>query len=313
MKYLLTLLTIVAISSFAVAQDQSNYDLAKDYAKKGLFKKAIEIVDLAIEKEAPRSAHYLSKARYFAMIDQPENAEQTLNIGIKLFPDSIGLYLMRGGYFSAVQHEEAAIVDFESALALTDDKDYQVNILTTIGGLYAQVRKFDKAHEELKKALAIDETNLNVLNNLATLSDEIGRPDDTFKYLEKIIDINPEYLPAIVNLGFKYQLEGEHEKALTYFDRAIDMDPNEPLAYSNRSYSRLVTNDLSGAMKDVDLSISLFPRNSWAYKIRALIHVENGEMHKACEDLQIAKELGFEKRYGSEVNELMDKYCGEKS
>jgi len=313
MKNLLTLITVMAIAVSGFSQDGSNFTLAQEYAKKGLFKKAVETIDLAIANEPPRAAHYAEKAVFYANLSDMDNVQLTLNIGIELFPDSIDLYMIRGGLYSAFDHEEAAIKDYETAMTLTDDDSYKIRILATMGGLKSRIRKFEEANEDLLKAYELDPENVDVLNNLAINSDEIGKPEDTFKYLQKIININPDYHVAYINLGFKHQLDGQHEKALTYFDQAIEMDPNEALAYSNRSYSRLVTNDTSGAMKDVNLSISLHPANSWAYKIRALIHMENGDQKAACEDLEKAKELGYEKRYGSEVNELIDKHCGQKT
>lgn len=313
MKNLLTLVLSMAIAVAGISQDQSNHDTALDYAKKGLFKKAIETIDLAIADDEPRSAYYLDKAIMFANLQDLHNVQLTLNVGIDVFPDSAELYQFRGSFYSQFNHEEAAIDDYEKALSLTEDVDHRSNLIASIGGLHTQLRRFDDAFDILQKGHEENPENINLLLNLATVCDEVGKPDKTFTYLEKIIEIDPDYTPAYVNLGFKYQLDGQHEKALIYFDKSIEMDPGEPLAYSNRSYSRLVTNDISGAMKDINLSISMYPENSWAYKVRALIHIENGDQRAACEDLNEAKELGFEKRYGSEVNELINKHCGEKT
>lgn len=302
----------LAIATTGFAQDQSNHDMAVDYAKKGLFKKAIETIDLAIADDEPRSAYYLDKAIMYANLGDMQNLKITLNIGIDLFPDSVDLYKFRGSFYSQMDHEEAAIDDYEMALSLTSDIEDRSNLISFIGGLHSRVRRFDKAFEILSKGHEENPQNVNILLNLATVCDEVGKPEGTFKYLEKIIEIDPDYVPAYINLGFKYQLDGQHEKALVYFDKSIEMNPNEALAYSNRSYSRLVTNDISGAMKDINLSITMYPSNSWAYKVRALIHVENGDSREACEDLNRAKELGFEKRYGGEVNQLIDKHCGTK-
>ena len=56
-------------------------------------------------------------------------------------------------------------------------------------------------------------------------------------------------------------------------------------------------------------ALSISPGNSYIYRNLAIIAIDENNKPKACEYLNKAKSLGFEKQYGTEVNELILKHC----
>jgi Flp pilus assembly protein TadD len=97
--------------------------------------------------------------------------------------------------------------------------------------------------------------------------------------------------------------------AIKYFNKALSLEPNEALVYSNRGYAFYKMHDYSRALSDINKSISLYPTNSYAYRNLALVYIAINNLHGACNALSYAAGYGFTSRYGSEVNELLDKYC----
>jgi len=254
--------------------------------------------------------YYLDKYYDFVKQNEHEDALDILTQGINKMPDSVSLYIARGGLLDFFQFYNEAINDFSVGIEKTDGKELKSVLFANRGGTKFKNRDFNGAYSDLIIAVKLDSTNINAYNNLAAVCDDVGKPNDVFKYLEKITSIDSSYSPAYVNLGFNYQRLGNHEKAISYFDEAIKLSPENALGYSNRSFSKMKLNDLEGALKDINHSIELMSVNSYAYKIRALIKLELGNKQNACKDLNIALEFGYTKQYGNEVNDLISKHCG---
>lgn len=74
-------------------------------------------------------------------------------------------------------------------------------------------------------------------------------------------------------------------------------------------YAYLMLKRYTQALEDVNKSIAMLPENSYSYRNRALIMLETKQFADACLDLNKAKNTGFEKLYGNEVNELLKLHC----
>lgn len=282
---------------------------AEEYAANGKYKQAIAEIEKAIALDGHIQTFFLLKAEYQIALEEYEGAMKTYTDGISVMPDSSTLYDGRGVLLTAFGLHKESIEDFSVGYRKAKCLEEKAHFLMNRGGAKIKIRDFDGAYEDLKKAYAMDSTNLNIMNNLAAVCDEVGKPEENLEILKKIIDLDETYIPAIVNLGFKYQILNQHKEALVYFDKAVALDPEGPLGYSNRSFSKLKLGDTKGAMADINKSIKLMPSNSWAYKIRAMIYLEQGKTKKACEDLQIALQWGYTAQYGDEVQELLDANC----
>ncbi|WP_196886410.1 tetratricopeptide repeat protein [Aureivirga sp. CE67] len=241
--------------------------------------------------------------------NDPFAAVAKLNEGINVHSKNPILYESRGVIYDALTLFDKALEDFDTALNLTENIKYKSILYSNRGATKYKIRDFQGSYKDVKKAIELDKNNLDALNNLASVCDEVGKPEETIVYLKKILEIQPKYTAAYVNLGFKYQTMGKHKEAINYFNQAISLDPNEPFAYSNRSFSKLQTKDLDGAMQDILKSLTIYDANSYAYKIRALILIEQKKYETACDDLNTASKLGYTNQYGSEVDELKEKYC----
>jgi tetratricopeptide (TPR) repeat protein len=88
---------------------------------------------------------------------------------------------------------------YKQALALAP-QEHAHSILSNLGNLYRQQKKFTEAHEVFKQAL----------------------------------DFCPDYAPACNNLGLLLVAEGKWDEAIATFDRALLSDPYLDAAKSNR-------------------------------------------------------------------------------
>lgn len=297
---------IISATLFAQTEEA---EVAVRLGNEGKYKLALVEIEKAIAKDGQIATFYILKGEYQLGLEEYEKAMQTYSDAIARMPDSSNLYDARGVLATAFGLHTEAIEDFSKGYRKTQDVELKAHFLMNRGGSKIRIRDFEGAYEDLKKAYALDSTNLNIMNNLAAVCDEVGKPDENLDMLKKIIALDETYIPAIVNLGFKYQILGKHKEALEYFDKAVALDPEGPLGYSNRSFSKLQLGDIKGAMADINKSIKIMPSNSWAYKIRAMIYLEQGKTKKACVDLKTALDWGYTKQYGDEVQELLDANC----
>jgi len=308
MNATLTLLAFLSLTFSSFAQiDKQKY--AKELAGNGKVKEALAVIDEVIRNNPPQASFYHDKANYQLELKDYEGLMMTLAAGIKVMPDSVSLYDMRGTWLEAVGLYDEAIQDFTTGYNKAIENKLKSHLLANRGGTKARTRNFQGAYDDLVTAIKLDPANVDALNNLAAVCDEVGKSDETLKYLKQIISIDPEYTAAYVNMGFRLQLLGQHKEAIGYFTKAIEMNPNEALAYSNRSFSRLRLKDHEGAIRDINESIRLLSTNSYAYKIKAMIEIEMGKIDDACLNLKKALDLGYSAQYGGEVNDLINKNC----
>lgn len=303
--------TMLLISFALPAQTvQKRMDEALRLAEQGLNHLALLELD-KIAKDSFQARTYGFMAELQLGLQDYPRAKKTLTNGIQQFPEDGILHGMRGFVnLEYLNSGELAVLDYEKAIALVPNDTMKHNLLLNLSAAKITIMDFDGAYADAYKAHLFDSTNVAVLVNLANVCDEVGRGEETLMYLEKAVRLDPSFYPIYGNMGFKHQRLGDHEKAVELYNKVLEFDPEEPLGYSNRAYSRLKTGDTNGAMRDINKSIRLLPTNSYAYMVKGEIFLELGENELACEEFHKAIEYGFDKRYGTAVDELIAENCG---
>ena len=285
------------------------YDQSYDFYAAGKYKDCINLLDMAIRRDAI-SEHYLLKAQAYEQLAKYDKLLETLNDGLAMYPDDPWLYNERGYFYQRTGKADPAIRDYSLAIKFAGNNDSLVDVfMLNRGTAKSSKRDFEGAYEDYVFCYNFDSTDIGVLNNLAVVCDEVGRDDEVLMYLHKVIEVDTTAWFAYGNIGFAYQQKGDYEKSIEYFDIVLKDNPEEAFALSNKSYSNYKLGNLKAALKDVNKSIELLPANAYAYRNRALIYIEMGKTKKACSDMEMALQEGFTQRYGKEVINLQKKYC----
>lgn len=313
MKSCLTVLCLFIASLCLAQKPADHYEKAKELFDAGDYRNALKEVQASLKTGGYDSEKCLFMASVLEHLEQFQKAYETYSMMLEKDPNDMGALNQRGLLLSKVQDFDASLADFNRAIAVKSPDSIRVMLHVNRGAVRTSVRNFFGAYEDLMVAYKIDSMQVGILNNLAMVCDEIGKGDQTLKYLFRVIEIDSQFVGAYSNIGFKYHLMGEYKKAITYFDKVLELDPEEALGYSNRAYSKCELGDLAGALKDVNKGIELYPANSYAFKVRALVYIKMKDLTKGCNDLDQALTLGYENMYGTEVAELKQKYCGQKS
>jgi tetratricopeptide (TPR) repeat protein len=129
--------------------------------------------------------------------------------------DSAEEYLARGDLYASASNWEAAIADYDQALALNPDYAEAYN-----NRGYAYYWSYDAAR-------AVEDFN-------------------------RAIALRPDYPYAYNNRGTAYMTQGDMQPALVDFSHAIALQPDFPQAYTNRGNAYLRTGQIALALADFE-------------------------------------------------------------
>ena len=219
--------------------------------------------------------------------------------------------IQRAGLLYKMEYYDESINDYDAALMVTDKDSTQLMtlILVNRSNIKRILRQPTAALTDLLQAYSIDSSQLGVLSNLANILSELGRKTEAIAYLERSIRIDSTFSGGLGNLAFIYSGMGNYKKAVELNTRLLRIQHNEPFALNNRGYAKVMDGDIEGGLEDINNSILVSPYNSYAFRNRAIAYIKLHKKAEACSDLAKAKELGFSKYYGDEVDELIKKNC----
>lgn len=273
------------------------------------FTEALDVYHKAFKRDSTEYDVFTGRGTAYFELKEFQLSYNDFSRAIALKPDSAIAYHYRANLMYILNYTDEAIADNTKAIERTSDEKFLLGCFINRGSAKEQKRDFKGAYEDFYRAYSYDTTDISVLNNLGTVLDNLDRQEEAIMYLKKAIALDSSFVGPYVNIGFQYSQLGRYEEALVYFNKALELEKDEPLTLNNRGFTRFKLNDLSGALDDINKSIFQFATNAFAYKNRALVYLALDKIEEACHDLQKARELQFEKQYGSEVNELLKKHC----
>jgi len=139
-----------------------------------------------------------------------------------------------------------------------------------LGGVYIQMRQYEKAIAAGKRAVELDPNGADVHMHLGYALNYAGRPDEAIEYLNKAIRLNPfppySYPDA---MGRSYFLKGHYEKAITEFKKALQLAPMSPPIHIHLAvtYSLLGQEEEARASAEKALELAPFISVSLVAKI----------------------------------------------
>ncbi|MCH7495043.1 MAG: tetratricopeptide repeat protein [Candidatus Marinimicrobia bacterium] len=180
--------------------------------------------------------------------DQPV-ADSLIEILYQKYPDTIEPHLFKAR--SAVREGdfEASIIEYE--LVRKINKDY-APVYNILGYMYAELRRYDEAIENLKEYAKKAPGKANPFDSLGEILIRVGRYEEAISNLNRALEIKPElnetnnFLGSAIhkNLGNAYLGRGQVTKAVHHYKRAQDLNPGENIlieAVTNRYMALLLT------------------------------------------------------------------------
>jgi tetratricopeptide (TPR) repeat protein len=128
---------------------------------------------------------------------------------------------------------------------------FRSRILGTYAG--AGRAQMERAEQNLRKALALNETLLYAIGNLASLYVETARREASLRLLQRAVEINPNDAYTRFCLSYLYRYTGMLEESEREADLALRLDPRNPRFRSTgRTYVYIGKYDKALQAFDVD-------------------------------------------------------------
>lgn len=109
-------------------------------------------------------------------------------------------------------------------------------------GVYLEsLGDYDKAQQEFKNALDLDQQYAPALFRLAYRLDLTGKEEEALKFYDKLRQIKPPHTNILINLGLLYEDKGDYQKASECYDMVLNINPNHPRA-------NLYSEDVKGSL-----------------------------------------------------------------
>jgi len=150
----------------------------------------------------------------------PGYTEASLNLAITL--SDLGRYdRSREVFEKASQFKQTSSKDLDPFI-----KGKLANEHLTIGKIYADLRMFDDAIDEYRKALKLSPNFADIITHLGVALRDKGQYDEAIKEFSRAKEANPHFIPARLNLGITYYSRGFYSLAEEEWQEALKIAPN---------------------------------------------------------------------------------------
>lgn len=123
---------IAAACAGGPSEAERHNERGLELIEQGLWRKAIEEYDKAIELDASMASAYLNRGQAYHFLGDNERAIADLDRAIELNPNLDLAYFQRGNTYEALGDSQQAIADYRRALSLTSDPYFAAVIETRI-------------------------------------------------------------------------------------------------------------------------------------------------------------------------------------
>jgi tetratricopeptide (TPR) repeat protein len=174
-------------------------------------------------------------------------------------------------------HIEAADPRLAAAIARADALP-SPETLRQAAEEYQRHRIADKAHDYLRRALALDPRDWATYDALARLWRDSGLPELALADGHRAVYYAPASAAAHNTLGTVLQALGQRRGAHQQYERALELDPKAAYALSNICYDWILDREPGKAVAACEAALKLDPSLSAAQNNLGLAHAARGDI-----------------------------------
>lgn len=292
---------------------QAQFEKAEATVRKALADgkpyKAIAKAESALSKKDAPTVFHVLRADGYNRIGSYAKALKDAKAAQPLLGDDLELRSQFVGAYLGLDLPDSALNFFGDAKRT--DPRIEETFVFRMGSTYERLGAWRDAVEIFDEGVKAFPDSPRMLRERGSCHAMLGDSAKARVDLDRAIELAPRDAVNYNSRGFyRYALFGDHAHAVADMDRAIKQDPNYGYAFSNRGWSRYKLGEVDKAKKDLLLALKKNPENAYAYRSLGVIGIETGEIDRGCERLHDALKHGFAKRYGTEVEELINVHCG---
>lgn len=156
---------------------------------------------------------------------------------------------------------------------------------------YKKQGNYQKAIEELLKAIEVDPEYAKAHSLLGSIYSELGRNKEAIQSFQMALQSDPSNSKTWNNLGVEYNYVGNHQKAFDSFKQAIRIDPNNYQAYNNMAVKLEDFKKYNEAVQLYQKAIQLNPQYKDAYYNLGTLFLNANHLDRAEQLLKKAIEV----------------------
>jgi len=209
-------------------------DILNYYSEENETEKALKAVRYALDLHPKSASLLLSCAQLYVSIHKPQEALRFLNQAEEIAPYDIDLYYTKATIFSQLRRYNKAIEQYKKALAYADDEEKE-DILMQLAFEYENAGQYEQSIRTLQEILEERPENEMALYELGFCYDHIDQIDEGKKFFLSFIDEHPYSYIAWFNLGITYSKLKLYEKAIEAYDFSIAIKEDFTSAQINKA------------------------------------------------------------------------------
>jgi len=212
--------------------DELKRTLASAYEKNNDFESAVLILknmlDVADARDI-RQIHYEISALYsnwaMYLFSQKENDQCFKNfiIALQYYSQNPEIYFMLGKVNKEIKNFNEAIVQFKKAIEL--DK-YNINSYYALAECYEEIGSIYEQKKVLSESLKYDANNSEVHFKLGLIYQTQNDIESAILHLKKAIELSDKYVAAMHNLALVYEHIGNSQEAIKLYNEIMIIEPD---------------------------------------------------------------------------------------
>ena len=206
--------------------------LGRVFLEKGESQKAREVFEKGLEKPGAPATLYVRLTEAFRLLDQPNEALRTTQLGLESMPNDPDLHIALGTVLDDLGRYDEAIIAFEAAMT---DIEHSAKANLNLALVMEHSDQKEKAYDYLYKALELQPNYPQVLAELGALELDAWRLDSAEKYIS---DFYESYQGSVrarelmtqlsVRKAMQAAREGEMADAETFAKEGLYINPRSP-------------------------------------------------------------------------------------
>lgn len=223
-----------------MVKDDSNYffeetsfdQLIEYYEEKADYKRAMDVVDRALEQHPYAANFMIKKAHLLFEQKRVDEAMGLLDKAEAMDSSDVSIYLLRCDIFTWQGKYNKALNTIQAAMEIAD-RDERSDLYLELADVYEEWEKYDEVFDCLVRSLELDPENEEALNRVWFCVEFTEKFEESIKFHKAFIDEHPYSYLAWFNLAHAYAGLDLYEKAVEAFEFVIAINEEYEYAYKD--------------------------------------------------------------------------------